>query len=166
MARKFAAEPRSDRLVLSTCADEKYAVVTNVWRRPLPRRLRLRAECSASSARSSADATAAERRSRGLPLVGLRDYEAPNHRLCDLLEVYSRTTACTSRALHNAGTMRCRAQPSHGAGRARRGGSGLSSAHVVFSNAAQTGRGSGSGGLAGGGLSGAYTAHDFDIDDI
>jgi hypothetical protein len=39
--------------------------------------------------RSSADATAAETSCRGYVLVGLRDYEAPNHRLCDLLEVYS-----------------------------------------------------------------------------
>jgi hypothetical protein len=44
MARKFAAEPRSDRLVLSTCADEVRSRDKCIWRRPLPRRLRLRAD--------------------------------------------------------------------------------------------------------------------------
>jgi hypothetical protein len=56
----FAAEPRSDRLVLSTCADEKRSR-DNVYGGD---RCRVACACgltcSASSARSSADATAAE----------------------------------------------------------------------------------------------------------
>jgi hypothetical protein len=70
-------------------------------------------------------------------LVGLRDYEAPNHRLCDLLEVYSRTrpTASTARRHRHRRVERCAAAHNPAMGRAGRGGGGLSSAHVV-SNAA------------------------------
>jgi hypothetical protein len=98
MARKFAAEPRSDRLVLSTCADEKYAVVTNVWR-PLPRRLRLRARPAVRHPQEVPRTPPPNVVTVGCyVLVGLRDYEAPNHRLCDLLEVYSRTGDRLNRA--------------------------------------------------------------------
>jgi hypothetical protein len=89
MARKFAAEPRSDRLVLSTC-DEVRSRDKCIWRRPLPRRLRLRARPAVRHPQEVPRTPPRNVVTVGCyVLVGLRDYEAPNHRLCDLLEVYS-----------------------------------------------------------------------------
>lgn len=139
MARKFAGEPRSDKLVLSTCADERYAVVTNVYGGD---------RCAVITDNGLVLQCVIRKKFRGrhrrnnliavgcYTLVGLRDYETPNHKICDLLEVYSKDeadrlnrapaidTALLERAAaaHNP-AMRAAAEDAH---------HGL----VVFSNAA------------------------------
>jgi hypothetical protein len=93
IARKFANEPRSDRLVLSTCPDEQYAIVTNIYggdrcavitAQGLALQCVIRKKFRGRHRRTNAVAVG------GYVLVGLRDFEAPTYKVCDLLEVYSK----------------------------------------------------------------------------
>lgn len=179
MARKFAAEPRSDKLVLSTCADERYAVVTNIYGGD---------RCAVITDNALALQCVIRKKFRGrhrrgnlvavgcYVLVGLRDYEAPSHRVCDLLEVYSKDEADRlNRApgIDTAALERCAAAHNPagaGASGGKGEGEGFSGAHIVFSSAAHTGHGEeGGGGVSGlsgsgSGLSGF--SEDFCVDDI
>jgi hypothetical protein len=166
VARKFATEARSDKLVLSTCLDERYAIVTHIYGgdrcavitdNGLVLQCIIRKKFRGRHRRNNLVAVAA------YVLVGLRDYEAPAYKICDLLEVYSKDESDRLSATPSVDTTLLNgiAHNIAGNGGGSLGGSGLSGAsmgasmglsgasadeHVLFSNAASHG---GHGGLSG-----------------
>lgn len=93
IARKFSSENRTDKLVLSTCADERYAIVTHIYGGD---------RCAVITDNGLVLQAIIRKKFRGRHrrnnliavgtyiLAGLRDYEAPAYKICDVLEVYSK----------------------------------------------------------------------------
>ena len=93
IARKFVSDGRTDKLVLSTCADERYAVVTHIYGgdrcavvtdNGLVLQAIIRKKFRGRHRRNNLIAVGS------YVLVGLREFEAPVYKVCDVLEVYSK----------------------------------------------------------------------------
>lgn len=157
IARKFATEGRTEKLVLSTCADERYAIVTHIYGgdrcavitdNGLVLQAIIRKKFRGRHRRNNMIAVST------YVLVGLREYEAPAYKICDVLEVYSKdendrlnstpsvdTTLLNGIAHNIAGNGGAGLSGSLGSmGTSSSGLSGASAdEHIMFSNAASHG---------------------------